>query len=1041
MHKRFCRILMAVALVLLPALSVLSPIFVRDTFAASLQIVMEYGWGSNDITAGYNPLVSSDGKWGSYHDLNFTVKVDGKTDRAIAVTTDHKEWVEDKWLDGGNNIKVTSSGFNIGIKKNVSLSNRQINFTVSVPGTSLSYTFFIQQQGVGECPYSACLIENNQYIEADAFKVVYTFSSAGNSKTYQKSGGTFEMYNDEGSACNIYISSQTSTSITITAKKNESKDECLSGLSVAGAPSLYVFSQPRYFADDGTPTPTDPIDPNNPNSNSPAPPSDCEAGKMGWALCPIIDGLDKALGGIYGWIESNFLQVDVAFYRTDDPNNPDPNAKSATYQAWGAFRNIANILFVIFFLVVILSQVTSVGISNYGIKKMLPEIIMAAILINLSYFICQAMVDLSNIVGYQIRSLLDAIITTPGAGYASVSPDGGTTGFLAVIVGVAIGAAVATTIATILSGGIFALVMGILMALLVAAVAILMMFVLLVVRQIGVIALVVLAPLAFAARILPNTQGLFKKWWSAFTALLVVYPVCGLVIGIGALASKIIGGNVQNATEGIEQGIWVIATVLAAIVPYFAVITFSKGALNGLGKLGGMITGKVSGAGAGINKLGATGLNAGKKKIDQLRGYDAKMSAKAAIAKDKADQRSAQKMAGGAGIYGKMQRSGFETEQVKDDATLANFGQYAGSDKGLQKQSRANAVRLGLYQAGNAAYDADAASGYRNLTSDAAKSAHNATDIAAHPGDYEYEIEKQRTATSVVQQQEAKLGKQFAEGYEPLDANDVTNSVMTGSTMKAGVTNIQAEQAIQALIKKKKYDQAEKLTKAYTGSALYNGADTRQRSRLASVLQSGDSKAEAATLNAYGKLVGKGSTHDYAAAEADTSVNGLNAEIQSGSYNMATQDSDTITSMMGNANLRATMLGKLTPQNITQMNTKQFNAVAPHLDDNAIAGVLGTDMSAERQTAVNTMLAGNAVKSNAVATALSAQQMNKVGTDTFATMASHSLGRVITASNLSTLSAADKAVLKTAFKSSSDAMALNPDVAKNWHPDIQNILR
>ncbi|MCL2002041.1 hypothetical protein FWG76_01390, partial [Candidatus Saccharibacteria bacterium] len=125
----------------------------------------------------------------------------------------------------------------------------------------------------------------------------------------------------------------------------------------------------------------------------------CDLGPFGWALCPLISTIDSMLGGVYEWVENNFLQIDVAFYQVN----------GGTYRAWEIFRNIANILFVIFFLVVIFSQLTSVGISNYGIKKMLPEIITAAILINLSFFIAQAMVDLSNIVGFQVKSLLEFI--------------------------------------------------------------------------------------------------------------------------------------------------------------------------------------------------------------------------------------------------------------------------------------------------------------------------------------------------------------------------------------------------------------------------------------------------------------------------------------------------------------------------------------------------------------------------------------------------------------------------------------------------------
>ena len=64
------------------------------------------------------------------------------------------------------------------------------------------------------------------------------------------------------------------------------------------------------------------------------------------------------------------------------------SAQNVPYEGWNTFRDIANVIFVILLMVVIFSQLTGVGIDNYGIKKILPKLIIAAILINLSYLIC-----------------------------------------------------------------------------------------------------------------------------------------------------------------------------------------------------------------------------------------------------------------------------------------------------------------------------------------------------------------------------------------------------------------------------------------------------------------------------------------------------------------------------------------------------------------------------------------------------------------------------------------------------------------------------
>jgi hypothetical protein len=93
--------------------------------------------------------------------------------------------------------------------------------------------------------------------------------------------------------------------------------------------------------------------------------------------------------------------------------NVNPIEQSGSiYQAWGSIRSIANVLFVMFFLVIIFSQLTGAGITNYGVKKMLPKVIIAAILVNISFIIIQIGVDLANIVGSSLYTLIVGMAPT-----------------------------------------------------------------------------------------------------------------------------------------------------------------------------------------------------------------------------------------------------------------------------------------------------------------------------------------------------------------------------------------------------------------------------------------------------------------------------------------------------------------------------------------------------------------------------------------------------------------------------------------------------
>ncbi|MCZ6324111.1 hypothetical protein O5165_25825, partial [Escherichia coli] len=62
------------------------------------------------------------------------------------------------------------------------------------------------------------------------------------------------------------------------------------------------------------------------------------------------------------------------------------------------------------------------GLNNYSIKKMLPRLIVAAILVNLSYYICAIAVDISNILGHSLQqALIDIRQQFNGQGSSGIS--------------------------------------------------------------------------------------------------------------------------------------------------------------------------------------------------------------------------------------------------------------------------------------------------------------------------------------------------------------------------------------------------------------------------------------------------------------------------------------------------------------------------------------------------------------------------------------------------------------------------------------------
>ena len=306
----------------------------------------------------------------------------------------------------------------------------------------------------------------------------------------------------------------------------------------------------------------------------------CSIESVGWIVCPALTFVAKAADGAFVFLADSFLKTDTSVVDTTSP----------TYKAWAVMRNIANVAFVLAFLLIIFSQLTNFGVSNYGVKKMLPRIVIAALLVNVSFFVCQIAVDLSNILGYSLKDLFGAITTqaTGTSSSALTSPftgaDPGENTFAFVT-----GSILAIGVGSVVLYSLLGTLIPVLLAALVALITILFI---LVARQALIILLVVVSPLAFVAYLLPNTEAWFKKWRQAFTALLLVFPIIAVVFGVSTLASGILSatfnGTLNGATGGESNFFGQIIGAAVMILPLFVVPSLLKKSLDGIPAIGAM---------------------------------------------------------------------------------------------------------------------------------------------------------------------------------------------------------------------------------------------------------------------------------------------------------------------------------------------------------------------------------------------------------------------------------------------------------------------
>lgn len=318
----------------------------------------------------------------------------------------------------------------------------------------------------------------------------------------------------------------------------------------------------------------------------------CGIEGIGWIVCPVLSFTGSITDAAFDFLSTTFLETKVSILQ-------DQTVRAA----WSTIRTIANIAFVIAFLIIIFSQLTGTGVSNYGVKKMLPRLIIAAILVNLSYYVCLIAVDLSNIIGYSLNDLLKssyAQIQSDVAGDASNNALG-----------------IAAIVAGVIAGTV-TLALAVTIPVLVAAILALVLIVLiLVARTALIILLTIIAPLAFVAFLFPNTQQWFKKWYKTFLGLLLVFPIIAAVFGASTLAAKVI----NDAANG--DWMMQIVAVGVATLPLFVVPSLLKGSLNAAGTIGT----KLSGISSKLNgKIGAQVKDTSKLgQYQQYRGQQAKI--------------------------------------------------------------------------------------------------------------------------------------------------------------------------------------------------------------------------------------------------------------------------------------------------------------------------------------------------------------------------------------------------------------------------------
>jgi len=303
--------------------------------------------------------------------------------------------------------------------------------------------------------------------------------------------------------------------------------------------------------------------------------SSCVIEGIGWIVCAPINALAGLNDAMYGWIKS--ILVLNPLQSIDSGGEPTPQ-----YETWQRIRDISNILLVIGFLIIIFSQITGAGVSNYGVKKLLPRVVIVAIAINVSYFVMQLSIDAVNIIGVGLEEILKS--TGVEADLADLNA-GNIVGSMLAGTGITIASAGIAAAAIVISGAtVSSIALLVAPFIIVSALGVFAAVATLFVRNAVIVILVVISPLAFAAYLLPNTEDLFTKWRKLFISMLMLFPMAALLFGGARFAAYTVLANDQALSALVA--LFIMGAPLFAL-PWLAGSTNSilKGINGGLQKL------------------------------------------------------------------------------------------------------------------------------------------------------------------------------------------------------------------------------------------------------------------------------------------------------------------------------------------------------------------------------------------------------------------------------------------------------------------------
>ncbi len=224
---------------------------------------------------------------------------------------------------------------------------------------------------------------------------------------------------------------------------------------------------------------------------------------LGW-----VGHLVKMLVGLLGGLLLIIIDLLIKVYSF---NHFIDGEAIAVEIGWVLVRDLSNIFFVVSLLVIAFATVFNV--ESYHYKKMLPKLIIMAVLVNFSKTICGLIIDFAQVV------MMTFVHSFESISRGNLAFGFGLDQMLAIIDGSQNNVNVDFSSGSIVASYILAV-----LYLIVALGVVGTMLIIIVFRIIMIWALVVLSPIAFMASAVPGGEKYSGQWWSEFTKNVISGP-------------------------------------------------------------------------------------------------------------------------------------------------------------------------------------------------------------------------------------------------------------------------------------------------------------------------------------------------------------------------------------------------------------------------------------------------------------------------------------------------------------------------------------